>query len=71
MIGQGSGKQFNSRNRGIDESDAERERNQIMNEFYSTEMEEEKDEGSKVKNRKYKPLSVISENSPIKRSKKG
>lgn len=29
---------YNNRNRGIDESDAERERNQIMNEFYSTEL---------------------------------
>ena len=69
----GVGKQFNSRNRGIDESDAERERNQIMNEFYSTELEEEgkDDSDSNIKNRKYKPLSVLSENSPMKRNKKG
>ena len=45
-----------------------------MNEFYSTELnesneiEEAKDEN--VKNRKYKALSVISDNSPMKRNKK-
>ena len=44
-----------------------------MNEFYSTELEEEgkDDSDSNIKNRKYKPLSVLSENSPMKRNKKG
>ena len=43
-----------------------------MNEFYSTELEEEvKEDNSKVKNRKYKALSVLADNSPIKRNKKG
>ena len=50
---------YNNRNRGIDESDAERERNQIMNEFYSTELNDTaEDDKIEIDKNKYQAISV-------------
>jgi hypothetical protein len=56
----GQGKMYNNRNRGIDESDAERERNQIMNEFYNTELNDtvEEDKINSDQNNSYQAINV-------------
>ena len=69
----GIGRSYNNRNRGIDESDADRERNQIMNEFYNTELNDKLENEKPSKNidagiSTYQALSVNSSDGLQKRS---